>query len=736
MNILTLPLLGALSSTDITEDNELQKELNKVRKSIHEEVDPKLRSCRFVAKSRLARALERCINDADTLCVLPQLLGRSCIGIVEGSLPLQGIISALGEGLAAHAEGPLLLPHLLLPQDEHRGRVRALSHAGKIINFSDLVGHPADAGNDLTDEEYRTLMGLTGDGINPRDVIAALVHFTPLRRKNSTYLLLPREEFCRAGASKLAAHCNAIIIMGNVTPYEILEPLRNNFTMPIYIISGNASDVQGIAAYLKGRYAGRQVEILPPHELENLLSSLDTPVQRVTLHDRLLAELLQVEEDLSAQIERVQDLEKALKRDSVLAGQAQEALGERLEASQKAIRGAIKSLKREKDTFSQARSAVLQTAEEMEKCLDSKTPKDLSPTRLHAGAMRPEALWRRIILRALVAGDMPLAEKYQAKIEGIYPDQAFLTSLYIRKKKGLPISGDEIARLRFMPDSPETLRAKIYFRKELDLTEQDCIEIVKLLPRQKDAAEKYYFAWHLYQVYQGNKQSAATSSPTFQDVIDAFKTAVLAGSTEAADLFANFCGGEGWYDEAKEIADMGNPTGAYIFRLLSSSRQDTRRANRYLKIASALGHPEALSQYAEKYWENRLDGENVHFNSASHSFSGLNPATYKNGIDLYEYLLTQPKLVQKIPKLGERLGYFYFCNHEWQRSRYYIGPNPTTPEGCFCLSIMLKYGLGGDVNKKEAIRIIRLAEGMEDPFKTLARTVKLQWMQEDIEALI
>lgn len=732
MNILTLPLLGALSSTDITEDNELQKELNKVRKSIHEEVDPKLRSCRFVAKSRLARALERCINDADTLCVLPQLLGRSCIGIVEGSLPLQGIISALGEGLAAHAEGPLLLPHLLLPQDEHRGRVRALSHAGKIINFSDLVGHPADAGNDLTDEEYRTLMGLTGDGINPRDVIAALVHFTPLRRKNSTYLLLPREEFCRAGASKLAAHCNAIIIMGNVTPYEILEPLRNNFTMPIYIISGNASDVQGMAAYLKGRYAGRQVEILPPHELENLLSSLDTPVQRVTLHDRLLAELLQVEEDLSAQIERVQDLEKALKRDSVLAGQAQEALGERLEASQKAIRGAIKSLKREKDTFSQARSAVLQTAEEMEKCLDSKTHKDLSPTRLHAGAMRPEALWRRIILRALVAGDMPLAEKYQAKIEGIYPDQAFLTSLYIRKKKGLPISGDEIARLRFMPDSPETLRAKIYFRQELDLTEKDCSNIAALLPRRKDAAEKYYWARHLYDVYQENKDNGRPDNLPFMEVIAAFREAVLAGSDDAAELFARFCGGENRVDEAQEIADMGNPTGAYIFRLLSITKGQEALANRYLKLAAALGHPKALAISVEKFWDKRLYGQNVSFDHDSGAITGLDANTVQSAIALYESLLKQPELAKNISDFGEKLGYFLFCDKQWQQSRYHIGDAPNTAEGCFCLGIMLKYGLGGNRNKDDAIRMIRKAEGQAGPFSTLAYKVKAKWYAEDL----
>lgn len=735
MNTLTLPLLGALSSTESGQDTTLEGAVGKVRKSIAN-MEKELRASRFVAKSRLERALERCINDTETLCVLPQLLGHACIGIVEGAMPLWILLPALGEECAALASQPLLLPRLLFPPEKAARAIRALSLDGKIINFSELDGHPADMAEALTPEEYETLMGLTEDGIHPRDVISALLHFTPLRRPDSTYLLLPPEEFLRAGSGKLVAQCNTIIILGNVTPHEALEPLRNNFTMPVYIISENASDVQSLAEYLKGRYAGRQVDILPPHELENLLDALNAPVERITLHDRLLAELLQVGEDLSTKIELARDMEKALKRDSVLASQTEEALGERLEASRKAIMEEIQSLNLEKKKFSEASSAVLQAAEEVEKLLQAETPPAASPARLHAGAMRPEALWRRIILRALVAGDMDLAKKYQARFEALYPDQAFLTSLYYRKKKGRPISADELNRLRFMPDSPETLRAKIYFRRELDLTEQDCVNIVKILPRQKDAAEKYYFAWHLYQVYQENKHSGTSESPTFQDVIDAFRAAVLAGSAEAAELFASFCGGEGWYDEAKEIADMGNPTGAYIFRLLASSRQDSHLAHRYLKIASALGHPEALAQYAEKYWENRLDGENVHYDSASRSFAGLNPATYKNGIDLYEYLLTQPELAQKIPALGERLGYFYFCNHEWQRSRQHIGADPTTAEGCFCLSVMLKYGLGGDANKKEAIRIIRIAEGLEDPFKTLARTVKLQWMQEDIAAHI
>lgn len=735
MNTLTLPLLGALSSTEIVADNDLEQALGKVRRSIDDKVYSELRSSRFVAKSRLARALERCINDAVTLCVLPQLLGRACIGIVEGAMPLQGSISALGGECGSLASQPLLLPRLLLPAENASRRIQALSLGGKIINFSELDGHPADMAEVLTNEEYETLLGLTGDGINPRDVISALLHWTPLWRSNSTYLLLPHEELCSSGSSKLVAQCNAIIIMGNSIPYEYLEPLRNNFTMPIHIISENMSDVQDMAEYLKSRYAGRHVDILPPHELENLLSALDIPVQRITLHDRLLAELLQVEEDLSTRIERARDLEKALKRDSILASQAEEALNERLETSQKALHTGIESLLREKKHFSGAISEVLQAAGEFETCLRSSMPHEASPTHLHAGAMRPEALWRRIILRALVSGEMELAEKYQAKIEGVYPDQAFLTALYIRNKKGLPVSEDEITRLRFMPDSPETLRAKIYFRKELGLTEKDCSNIAAILPHRKDAVEKYYWARHLYDVYQENKKNGHTGRPPFAEVIAAFREAVLEGSDQAAELFARFCGGENRVDEAQEIADMGNPTGAYIFRLLSITTGQKHMANRYLKMAAALGHPKALALFADQFWEKRLYGQNVFFDYGSGTITGLDAHIVQNAIALYESLLKQPEVAKNISDNREKLGYFLFCGRQWQQSRNYIGQAPTTAEGCFCLGIMLKYGHGGNRNKDEAIRMIKEAENHGGSFATLAHNIKAKWFAEDLSKI-
>lgn len=734
MDTLTLPLLGALSSTETGEENVQEKALATLRNTIDKSVLPELRSGRFVAKGRLERALERCINDTATLCVLPQLLGRSCIGIVEGEMPLGGIIAALGEEGAALASQPLLLPRLLLPAEKASSRIQALSLEGKIINFSKLAGHTEDMAQTLTNDEYETLMRLTEDGIHPRDVIAALLHFTPLWRPNSTYLLLPREELRRAGSSKLVAQCNAILITGNIAPYEELETLRNNFTMPICILSWSASGVQGMAAYLQGRYAGRKVDIVPPSELESLLGALDAPLERVTLHDRLLAELLQVEEDLSTRMERARDLEKALKRDLTL-NQPEEALSERLEISQKNIRKDIQSLKGEKVRFSHARAEVLQAAEAAEKLLRDASPHELPQAGLHAGAMRPEALWRRIILRALVSGDNDLAEKYQPKIEELYPDQAFLTSLYIRKKKGLAISWGEMERLRFMPDSPETLRAKIYFRRELDLAEQDCANIAALLPRRKDASEKYYWARHLYEVYQENKKNDQADRLPFAEVIAAFREAVLAGSEQAAELLARFCGGENRFEEAREIADMGNPTGAYIFRLLCVTKGEEQMADRYLKMAAALGHTKALAHSANKFWEKRLYGKNVGFDYDSGAITGLDTGTVKNAITLYEALLKQPDLAKNIPDFGEKLGYFLFCDRQWQQSRYYIGQAPTTPEGCFCLSVMLKYGHGGNRNKDEAIRLIRQAESCGGSFATLAHSVKAKWFSEDLAKL-
>lgn len=61
-NDRTFPLLAALSFTDIVEDNELEKNLNGLRKSIEDELLPRLYESSYIEKSRLELALDRVLK--------------------------------------------------------------------------------------------------------------------------------------------------------------------------------------------------------------------------------------------------------------------------------------------------------------------------------------------------------------------------------------------------------------------------------------------------------------------------------------------------------------------------------------------------------------------------------------------------------------------------------------------------------------------------------------------------
>lgn len=730
MNDLTFPLLGALSSTEITQDNAAEQKLNELRKVIASELAPALRATAYPAKGRLEHALERCLADAATLAALPTLLGKACIGIVAENPSI--MLDGLGVNSHNSWNRKTTLPRLVFDQ-KGQPSVEVLSHGGQTLSLatsmSDKSEHDRKA---LTDKEFETLLDLENDHIDPREVIAALVCMAPLKYAYSSFLILPPGEFCRPGSGKLIGQCDAMIILGNLDNNESIRILRDNFTMPIYFVTDKPANlIQNTVEYLRSRYAGRIVEIVAQDDLNNLLVSLDNHVQRVTLHDRLLAETLNVEEYLSQQIAQRSALAESLKRDSVLF--INDSLQDILEDTRKNLLDEIKALQEQGKNFAVARQNMLAEAVNAEKVLAKKAPTTGGDgtLRLHAGVMRPGALWRRIILRAIVSGHMNIAEEYQEKFWHVYPKQAFLTDLYLRKHKNQSITSDNIHQLREMPDSPEVLRAKIYFRQELGLTDQDCANIAALLPRCKDAAEKYFLALHLYEIYRQDKKSGKIDALPFATVLDAFRDAVLAGSEDAADIFVKYCGGENRFEEAREIADMGNPSGAYTYHLLALTKNDTPTANLYLKLAAALGNPKAVSKVAENCWNERVYGENISFDFKAGTVSGLDKQVMKAGASVYETLRNFPQMGVDVEYINERLGYFKFVLGQWRESRDLLGNTPHTVEGRFCLAIMYRYGHGGQQGRKEAIRLIREAENMQGPFAKFASYVKSGWLAQD-----
>ena len=733
MNKLILPLLGALSSVDVTQDNNLEQKLDKLRNVVDNKLFSALNQSSYVEKGRFKLSIDRCLNDAATLCNMPQLLGRPLIGFVTADSAGQDLLSRLrvqnDNFYLEHIDVPYVLFHT-----NGESNIQILLQTGKIANMGGLENHPQDKQYSLTPTEYQALIEIKKYGINVRSVVPAFLYFTTLKNQSSSYLILPHNEFIQEGSGKLIAQCNAIIIFGTQLNPDELRILRNNYTMPVYFVTSNPESAQESIDFLRSKYAGRVIKTIDITELDTLLETLSGHVERITLHDRLLAEMLNVDEFMSHGIVQYDDLEKALKRDSVLFVHDDDNLEEILLKFQGDLISKVKKLNIEKKEFDKAMQEVLAEAKKLEEDLHSVTvPTDCNiPMVLHAGVMRPESLWRRIILRSLASGKLDIAEKYQTLYAMVYPEQSFLTEIYILKTKGLPLSPDHISKLRYMPDSPEVLRAKIFFRDELKLSEQDCANIAALLPRPKDKDEKYYWACHLYEIYQNDKKLSTVNPLPFSKVVEAFREAVLAGSKNAAINLAAYCGGERLFNEAKKIADISEPNAAYIYYLLCHTMGDHKTGLRYKKIAASLGHLKAITALAGEYWNCLETSPNVSFDGNTGLFDNKDTELVNAGIMFFSYLLK----INYNNDLNEKLGVFYFHNKEWSKSRNILNNSTRTALGKFAMSIMLKYGHGGNTDESKAISLMREVEVMENNlYANFANKIKNFWFAQEMNTL-
>lgn len=513
MHNLTFPMLGTISSVEITQDSPAEDALNKLRDAIADKLVKALQATSFIEKGKFIHAIEHCLNDARTLCNFPQLLGRPLVAIVPADASANQIIAPLADFEPAW-NTQITLPRLLTQAAGQPG-IEVISATGKPVNLKDLPGHNSLTPYRLEGEELKVLLNLPEDGIDPRSLCRGLHCQVNLKPSNMAFLILPPQEFGKADSGKLLAHCDAVIVLGKMANQKSLKVLRNNFNMPVYFLTN--SNVDDEIRYLQSRYAGREIVHKSPGDFWQLLQTLDTPTQRITLKDRLLAEILAIEEDLANQIQGRKALMNKLQRDNTLFAGDRIGLGEILEAMRKSIHQDIQNLNKQKADFSRAAEEVLDAAKAVEKLIqEGQAHKEHnSHAKLSSGVMRPGSLWRRIILRSLVAGYPMQAAEYQDKFEGMYPKDAFLTRMYLENQKGHKPGKQEIEQLRHLPDSPEALRAKIFFRNELGLSEDDCINIAAILPRPKSADECYFWALHNYAKYQDAKKNSRQERPHF-----------------------------------------------------------------------------------------------------------------------------------------------------------------------------------------------------------------------------
>lgn len=746
MNDLTFPLLAALATVEELEGaDDAQKKLLEKLDGLRQELQTRLRDILersdFTEKSRLRASIEESLADAAFLATCPELLGKTCVAIIMADSTADNIVGELTipnphlDAFCKHGMRPYGT-HIHVPQmlvhTAGSPKVKLMSSKSGFAHLKNVPGHDAAQAYVLTSAEYDTFLNLEADGIAPAQVARAVVWHVQLIHENTVYLLLRPDDVSNPALATLLNQCEAAIICGILDNDACLEALAASFHMPVYFVNSDLKATSRQIEFLRNSFIGREIKSIVPHDIKETFFCLNGLIQRITLKDRIYSELLALLEDTNKKISCINILNDKIDSIVAVSCNGNGNLLSLINSIKESNLSKTTYLNRLKSDIKNTIKCVLEMATLFEKELGkySSNTNGWHKPWLNCGSMRPETVWRRIILRSLESGDNDVANHYQRMYAEKFPEYAFITQLYKDKKFGGDVSIEALERLRYMRDSQEVFRAKIFWRRELGLSEHDCAEIAGLMKRPQTADEQYYRALHLREKYDALKGNGGKDDALFEQVLAAHWDAILAGSEDAANELAMYCGAERLTDQATELASTSNAMSLYVAGLLAAVNGDPRAKKRYMNMAAARGHEKALVFAAESLWQQRLVGKEKVKDGV---IGGINSDKLANSLAFYLALCKYADVIEKIPGFKERLGFYYYCSTDWINASAAIGECPETTDGQFALALMKRYGYGMRSDRTDSIKLIRQAESGSGPCATLAATIKKDWLQKELK---
>lgn len=753
MNELTFPLLAALASVqensgESLEQKEALEALGRLRQTIEAALPKMLDESRYMEKSRLRASIGHALDDATLLAACPELVNRTCVVMIMAEAHISQVKKLFTDGDSDLREfssagnmpwdWPLQMPQLLIHAEENP-HAQIMTASGGFANlYENVPDHDSARPLWLAPDEYGALAGLAADGIEPANMATALAWFAPLSHAHAAYLLIRPQDIRTPDIRRLMLQCESAVICGALHDEECLDAMATEFHMPVYFLGGDRIDVETQTRRIAGSFIGRKVEILSYRNLEQFFERHTGYIERVTVRDRIHSELLALLEDSAKRVQSCRQLKTRIHSfiDSTadirhdLDGKLRQVDAKNTEL----IDNLSESLRRSREGMNR----ILEAAEAFEKTMlpfKSDVHGWHAPW-LNCGEMRPETVWRRIVLRCLSVGDTATAALYQAKYAQLFPEPAHITKMYIDYMDSGAVSGNALERLRHMPDSQEVFRAKIFFRNALGLTAHDCAEIASLMKRPQSADEKYAYAAHLREAYDNARNKNCAQQEDFEALLAAMWDAILAGSEDAAEDLAMYCASERLTEEALKIASTGNPAACYVVALLYTLQGNEEGRRLFMNMGAASGHLDAMRAMAEDLWK---PGQEIELDVKAESGSGIfKPRSGSRLADImafFKFLAQLKGMGAKIPYLHEKLGFCYFCFRQWADSAGNIGGSPATSEGNLALAVMSRHGYGVVQDNDMAVKyILKAADGGGQCGKYAAR-LKDEWYEQDLKKI-
>ena len=580
------------------------KSVNAVYEEIRANFRPVLEESSVEDKDRICLDIINSVDSMDIFFEFPELIGKSFVGIfgLEPNLAEKFIAAAVGAEAAEKVRADSNIPAVFI---YGTAGIFAVNDVGNVSQLSEA--EYSDANRSL----WRR-------GIDIRSFIRNYMITGKMTHKNIAFIYLPNHV-------RFAPEIHGMLI----------DRLDAAFvcTLDDYKLNKNKLLVNEIKKLNKAKKILLQI-IADERDIKNCsFQELDKVRLNGLFADKIRLSMLEIREFYDGSIRWLQenrtktasDLTKITTEDTKTA--VTELLG--------IIRSRLNMLTDEKQKIDEASAALLDKVKKLETEINNKISGDGRP--LYCEIIKET--WLKIFLKAIDLKDIQLASEYTWKFQKAGDMLIYnICAMLLASAKGESPHHSDIEKLRYIPDSELTLRAKLRLRKEMNFSDGDCINIayaLKSIAPLNTPEEFYYYGRHCEVI--GKRERAE----------DYYQRSLRGGYAPAGTRLFDLA--QGSMRILHELAAQMVPEANFALGSLYMSEGKRVAANRHFKLAAVKEYIPAIKVLA-----NELLLKLFKRNKPSMLFNKETEQTARRCANLYEHILSsEPNNADAKEKLGD-----------------------------------------------------------------------------------
>lgn len=557
------------------------------------------------------------------------------------------------------------IPTIFTSGEEH-GQIRALNLAEKSVS--------------LSKENYARLELGKKQAVELAGVLSSYYLSSPSVLEHQAILVLPKEMDQRQAYHKVFFDAmDALVIQNSMIDEQVIDLIRSG-NVKLIVIIGKCNKIQ--ESLLTELLNDMEIERINADAMSDVYRILQEPARNEVTNNssnKMLMEccLCSILWHLAEQKEILSGRIKQINQD--LLGDDPE-LSKHIKELQKRVGDQIQSLDKCAETYYVSMQNILKWLDELQQLCGWQVSDTISRHAI-----------MHIRLLELLAAECAFFRYYKKSnsndhirsIESLYEQaggnpavaRVLVNDYYSRQQT----AADLVEFAQYKTRSALLMKKKLAMYQALNLSLTDCTDIIHVLTLPLSPLE--YRLLGMAQLEQGHPEEAKVN----------FQQALMGGDLEAGEWLLSMCKND---TELIFLADNGLAGAAYLYgnNIYQQEYQQTHsvallnKAMKYLHIAAAQEHPQALELLGDIWFERAMAGENR-----------------KSSLKIALRYYTAPQRNKKQKKITlERMGIIYFEQADYQSAKQCL-ETAKTAQAFFLLGQIYEQGKGLAANKELAL---------------------------------